>query len=34
MEQKTVTNLDAGKDRLIIPEDKSLNDIAKENKLL
>lgn len=34
MEEVTVSNIDAGKGALIIPNDKSLNDIIKDNKKL
>lgn len=31
MEEVTISNIDAGKGVLIIPNDKSLNDIVKDN---
>lgn len=34
MPEITVSNIDAGKNSLIIPDDKSLNDINKDNKKL
>lgn len=34
MPQVTVSNIDAGKSTLIIPNDKALNDILKDNKKL
>jgi hypothetical protein len=34
MEEITISNIDAGKTSLIIPNDKTINDIAKNNKKL
>ena len=34
MQEITISNVDAGKGSLIIPSDKSLNDIVKDNKKL
>lgn len=34
MPEITVSNVNAGKNALIVPNDKTLNDVAKDNKKL
>lgn len=34
MDEVTISNIDAGKGSLIIPDDRTLNDISKDNKKL